>query len=55
MIKNRKIQIITEIKTARNLEQTGNDRSRFGPENQELWLKQNFSKISKTMILGPKR
>ena len=43
-----------EIKTARNPEQAGIDECRFGLENQKLWLKQNFSKMEKMMILKPK-
>lgn len=53
--KNSKIEIIAEIQTARNPEQAGIDGSRFGPGNQELWLKQNFPKIAKMTISRSKR
>ena len=43
-----------EIKTTRNPKQARIDENRFGLENQKLWLKQNFSKMEKMMILKPK-
>jgi hypothetical protein len=33
----------------------GIDGSQFGLGNQELWLKQNFPKMEKMTISGPKR
>ena len=53
--KNDKFEINTKIKKAINLEQAGFDGIRFRLGNQKLWLKRNFSKITKTMISGPKR
>ena len=44
-----------EIKTVRNTELARIDRNWLEHEDQDLWLKQNFSKITKTMILGLKR
>ena len=50
-----KFEINAEIEKAINHEQAGIDGSQFGLENQELWLKQNFPKMTKTTISGTKR
>ena len=50
-----KFEINAEYERPINPEQTGIDESQFGLGNQELWLKQNFSKIAKMTISGPKR
>ena len=53
--KNGKFEINTEIEKAINFEQTRIDGSVFGIRNQKLWLKQNFPKMAKMTISGPKR
>jgi len=52
---NGKFEINAEYERPMNPEQTGIDESQFGLGNQELWLKQNFLKMEKMMISGPKR
>ena len=53
--KNGKFEINAEFEKAINPESSGIDGSRFGLVNQKLQLKQNFHKMAKTTISGPKR